>query len=72
MLRLNLSRLRWRAFAAWAARSAKVRRALPHVKVLLGAEAGFEVAPVKDVLLAWARRQRPRRASRRCDGRAPR
>ncbi len=41
-LRLNLSRLRWRAFAAWAAHSDRVRRALPPLKALVRAEAEFE------------------------------
>ena len=44
-LRLNLSRLRWRALAAWAASSDRVRRALPHLRALRRAEAGFEVLP---------------------------
>ncbi len=41
-LRLNLSRFRWRSFAVWAAHSARVRRALPHVRALLRAEADFK------------------------------
>lgn len=41
-LRLNLSRFRWRAFAGWAAHSERVKRALPHVRALLRAEADFK------------------------------